>query len=313
MKLKRMLSSLYNNLYDKKINLQKYIKRVKDKKIKKSIKAPNILSIEETIQLTKENNLSLVRYGDGELKIIDGDGIFFQSHSALLATRLQNILKTSDDKVMVCLPDIFEDLNQFTERGRKYTADIVAERRLKWYSYFDMGKTYGNAFVSRFYSGFKDTRKSEQWLGLLRGLWDNNKLFIIEGEKSRLGVGNDLFNNAKSIRRLLCPAKDAFSNYDEILSSAIKNIADDEIFLIALGPTATVLAYDLSQLGYTALDLGHIDIEYEWYLRNDKEHGKINTKFVSESSDGSIVEDINDPIYAAQIVDRVGVGNEGSC
>ena len=40
------------------------------------------------------------------------------------------------------------------------------------------------------------------------------------------------------------------------------------MIIIALGPTATVLAYDLAKEGYQALDMGHFDIEYEWYLRN---------------------------------------------
>ena len=46
----------------------------------------------------------------------------------------------------------------------------------------------------------------------------------------------------------------------------------NKLILIALGPTATILAYDLYKLGYRAIDIGHIDIEYEWFLR------KANTK-----------------------------------
>ena len=45
--------------------------------------------------------------------------------------------------------------------------------------------------------------------------------------------------------------------------------------LIALGPTATILAYDLAEKGVQALDVGHIDIEYEWFLRKDRTHKKI--------------------------------------
>ena len=36
------------------------------------------------------------------------------------------------------------------------------------------------------------------------------------------------------------------------------------LFLVALGPTATVLAYDLSKIGYQAIDIGHIDISFVW-------------------------------------------------
>ena len=37
--------------------------------------------------------------------------------------------------------------------------------------------------------------------------------------------------------------------------------------IIILGPTAKVLAYDMSQLGYRALDLGHIAKAYDWYIK----------------------------------------------
>ena len=39
----------------------------------------------------------------------------------------------------------------------------------------------------------------------------------------------------------------------------------DCLFLVALGPTATVLAYDLTKHGAQAIDIGHLDIEYEWF------------------------------------------------
>ena len=44
----------------------------------------------------------------------------------------------------------------------------------------------------------------------------------MEGAYSRLGVGNDLFDGVQSLQRILCPTKDAFSAYHEILSE-IKN------------------------------------------------------------------------------------------
>jgi len=39
----------------------------------------------------------------------------------------------------------------------------------------------------------------------LKKIWDGKDIIIIESEKSRLGVGNDLFDNTKSIKRILCP------------------------------------------------------------------------------------------------------------
>ena len=42
------------------------------------------------------------------------------------------------------------------------------------------------------------------------------------------------------------------------------------LFLLALGPTAMVLSFNLANLGYQALDLGHMDLQYEYLRREAK-------------------------------------------
>lgn len=125
---------------------------------------------------------------------------------------------------------------------------------------------------------------------------------IIEGEKSRLGVGNDLFDNMKSIQRIICPAEHAFEKYDEIMKEA-KKVGKDKLILLALGPTATVLAYDLYKAGYRVIDIGHIDIEYEWFLRKATTKIKIESKYVTEVKEGRTnVQEIKDAKYEKEII-----------
>lgn len=71
--------------------------------------------------------------------------------------------------------------------------------------------------------------------------------------------------------------------------------------MLSYGPTATVLAYDLAKLGYQAIDLGHLDVEYEWYLRNER-WLKIEGKYVNEAADGHIVGDCYDEKYLNQVI-----------
>ena len=47
----------------------------------------------------------------------------------------------------------------------------------------------------------------------LRNEWDKKDVIIIEGDKSRIGVGNDYLNNANSVIRILGPAMNAFFIY----------------------------------------------------------------------------------------------------
>ena len=157
-------------------------------------------------------------------------------------------------------------------------------------------------FITRFYIDFKDKSKVPDYIKKLKLIWDKKDILIIEGEKSRLGVGNDLFNNSKSIKRILCPAANAFNVYDKIIDEARK-IDKSILILLALGPTSTVLAYDLYKLGYQVIDIGHIDIEYEWFLRNATEKIQIDNKYVNEACGNKYnFGDVNDTKYYKEII-----------
>lgn len=126
---------------------------------------------------------------------------------------------------------------------------------------------------------------------------------FVEGYQTRLGVGNDLFDNAKSIKRILCPAENAFDAYEKIMES-IDALWRGELVILALGPTATVLASDLSQKGIQALDLGHIDIQYEWYLAGTS-YVPVKGKYTNETLDGRQPEACEDETYLSQIIAEV--------
>ena len=52
-------------------------------------------------------------------------------------------------------------------------------------------------------------------------------LFLLRENLHAMGVGNDLFDNAKSIRRILCPAENSWGSYPEILSNVKKVVAEN--------------------------------------------------------------------------------------
>lgn len=299
---KQAIVNIYNKSYDIYLDGKLYLKWRRDLRVQKQYGLPKILSFDETLDKIKREKLSICRYGDGEFKIMDGDRILFQPEDQDLAKRLIEVIHSNEEKVLVCIPSFFDrrrtksplGLNKDEKKryiqAKKYMNNIIAERRLRWYEYFDMNRVYGEACISRFYAGVYDDEKSARWIAKWKEIWRDRNLLIIEGEQTRLGIGNDLFEESMSIRRILCPAIGAFQAYDSILSTALNNYNKDDLVLIALGPTATVLAFDLSQHGVQALDVGHIDIEYEWYLRKDRTHQKIKNKFVSEASNGTAVD-----------------------
>ena len=71
-----------------------------------------------------------------------------------------------------------------------------------------------------------------------------------------------------------------------------------------MGPTATVLSYDLSLVGIQAIDIGHIDIEYMWFLNGAKTKTPVQGKFVNEARsniDEVIDSDLNKK-YQSEII-----------
>ncbi|MGL5352213.1 MAG: GT-D fold domain-containing glycosyltransferase, partial [Clostridium sp.] len=150
----------------------------------------------------------------------------------------------------------------------------------------------------------KEKGKVKERFNNIKKIWENREIVIVEGEKSRLGVGNDLFINAKLIERIICPSINAFSKYSNILE-AVKGQNKEKVILIALGPTATVLACDLAREGYQAIDIGHIDIEYEWFLQGVIEKCPVENKYIGEINGGSNVADITDENYEKQIICKV--------
>lgn len=296
MYLKKVLIGIYEFL------LKKY-SLCKDFMLKKKIGVPKVMSIDQTIEYILNNKCSVSRYGDGELKIVCGEDIRFQHYELNLSKRLSEILK-GDGTVLVCISNIFDDLNWMIPSSYEYTWRVVADHRKEWTNVLNLNYEYGNAFISRLYFGWKDKSNTSRWFSNMKKIWEGKDIVFVEGEQSRLGYGNDLFLNAKSIRRILCPTRNAFSKYETILNE-VKKLPHNVLLLLALGPTATVLAYDLAKEGYWAIDIGHIDIQYEWYKSGATEKIPIPGKYTNEAQGGNIVQDIVDDEFNKQIITRI--------
>ncbi len=77
--------------------------------------------------------------------------------------------------------------------------------------------------------------------------------------------------------------------------------------MIALGPTATVLAYDLAKSNYWAIDIGHVDVEYMWMLQKAKNKIPIKGRYVAEAASNDDL-DINiqeQEFYKNRIIHRI--------
>lgn len=267
--------------------------------------SPNIMSCEDTVEYLIQNQCSMARFGDGELDIIGGRSIPFQEYDEKLAKELEHIIGlSSDERMMICIPDVFERLKRYTESVEAFWQnDLVKTRPI--YEKLCKAQWYGNALASRPYMMWKDKRRAIPVFDKWMQFWDSKDILLVEGDTSRIGIGNDLFENAASVSRIVCPSKNAYSVIDKIYSSVLDK-AEGKLILISLGPTAKALVFRLYEAGYRSVDIGHIDTQYEWYKMGATQKVKLNNKHTAEFNRDNDIEFGYDDDYASQIICKIG-------
>lgn len=273
---------------------------------KRLVQAPKVASLEDSVNYIIQTHCSVSRLGDGEIKLVAGKKLGFQDENSILQEKMIEVLSQPIKNHIVCLPDIFNDLTIYDSDSQKHWKKHLVFYRRYWYRYINKQANFYNAFISRCYMMYQNPSMSSRMFELLKQIWQDRDVIIIEGEQSRLGVNNDLFNNTKSIKRILAPNRNAFNYYQLILDKVTQYDKQEYLILLALGPTATVMAYDLAKLGYQAIDIGHVDIEYEWFLMKATHKVPVHNKFVNEAGAGAGVGICNDQMYLSQILFKIG-------
>ena len=263
-----------------------------------------VKGIDETLDYIIEHKPSLVRFGDGEINMLAGDSIPYQDYDEELVSTMRDIIgQESREELVVCLPDAFTDRFRFTSWAIPFWKDHM-DHYMDFYRELCSNSWYGSTFVSRPYIDFEDKSQAKAQFEKLKSIWKNRDLLIVEGVTSRSGVGNDLFDEANSINRIICPSHSAFSRVHEI-EQEIEKHATGRLILCMLGPTAKVLAYHLSRKGYQVLDIGHIDSEYEWMKMGAKTKVKFSHKHTAEYNFDQDIEFIEDETYNSQIISKI--------
>ena len=262
----------------------------------------SVLSIDQSLDYLLEKGASVVRFGDGEMDLVAGRSIVYQDFDPELSARLREIMSMeSDEHLMICLPDVFTGLERYSIDAQNFWSLNHLPHFLEKYKNICRAPWYGSTFISRPYIDLEDKTPSAGYFAKLKQLWQDKDLLIVEGETSRSGVGNDLFDGARSIKRIICPSRNAYRKL-EAIKQAVREHADNRLILTMLGPTAKVLVYDLVQEGYRALDIGHIDSEYEWFQMGALHKVKLSHKHTAEHNFDQDIEFKDDQAYDSQIV-----------
>lgn len=181
-------------------------------------KKPKILNTIETIDDLINNKVSVTRFGDGEFDLIlNNRSLAFQKSDILLREKLIEILKSNERNIYVCIPYSLISTFNMNKKAAFFWNLYFNRNYQKLMPYFNFKTVYGDSLFTRLYMDYKDKTDSPQLFNKLFEVWTNQDILIIEGEESKLGVGNDIFEGTKSLKRILCPSVNAFGKYNEIL------------------------------------------------------------------------------------------------
>ena len=268
---------------------------------------PIIKSRRETIEEIIKNKKSIARCGDGEFsQIVKVKRQEFQRMDDKLGLRLKEVLDSHHPNILIAIANNYGSLEKYTDFAADGIRDYMTkyDARKQQMELLEKERIYYDAYMSRPYVMHRDcmTDAPKKRFEELKKIWEGRDVLIVEGAQTRMGVGNDLMDGTKTIKRILAPATSSFDRYDDILKAALKHAEKDMLILVAMGPSAGVLAYDLTLEGYQALDIGHLDLEYEWFLAGEGKRVPVPYKYNNEIPGDEGAEELCDPVYEGQIV-----------
>lgn len=218
---------------------------------------PKVYSEEQSLERLIQSRKSITRFGDGEFKLIIGERHkSFQDVNETLNQRMLEVLRSSDPNVFVAIHPV----RDFDSLGRIWQKFIIRIGR-EVLGLLDTDRIYDSTgLFHRLPTGSR--AEFTQRVQLIKSLWAGRKVVIVVGKGSRFHFEHELFDNVASVDYVYGPAKNAFHEYDSILQEVQAYDKTQYLILLVLGPTATVMAYDLGRMGYQAIDFGQMPGKY---------------------------------------------------
>ncbi|MFV0982670.1 DUF1792 domain-containing protein [Latilactobacillus sakei] len=275
-----------------------------------------ILGPLETVKMINSNRLSISRFGDGEFNIaFENKGIGFQPYSKELQQDLINVLQESNSKkYSIGLPHGYNQTKYDKLKIKPFWWSYVTRKHediLNAVKYADKN-IFLDASFTRTITELRDKSEINEVITEIKRMWKDRDVLIVEGSGTGFGKGNDLLQSCRSVSRIIAPAVDAYSKI-EIIRNSVEVFLDEaetesdyrnKIVLIALGPTATVLAAELNEKVQT-IDIGHFDLQYEYFQRGYYNKVAVDNKYDNEMIDGDKYTYSENSEYESQIVKRI--------
>lgn len=220
----------------------------------------NILNEEKTMDKLIEG-YSIARYGDGEIMLCNNRSIGFQNSDKELCNLLCDLVsyKLHHDKLLIGLPpQIFGIYDNYPDKyipyWKKFSVRPPAKKFIN--KFINKDKIYASSFITR----ITEIKNKNIIIEKFKQIWKGKKVVYLISERNKIKLNNKLctlFDNAKSIEYYYIPHTNAWDQRETIINELTKKYDNSHLILCSAGPTATVLAYNLTLLGYQFIDIGH--------------------------------------------------------
>ena len=289
--LKRLLRNMdYLLRYDLREREEEQIYKLTDKIIDDCVyeldedKAllPNlkILDESESIELLLQKPKSFCRYGDGEIKLMQGISQAFQVYDEELAQKLRNTLSAKCEDMYIGINRAyFHSPINCSEENRRFYRIYSREYRQFFLKICNPRNVYIDAGFLTAYYRFDDSYDFKSHYEKMLRLFDGKKIALVSGDGVVEKLEYDVFERAKEKMVIHGPSKNAYARHDEILNEICTKVPKDYLICLILGMTAKVLVPELTEIGYVAWDVGHLAKDYNAYMKGEQKCQKNISNF----------------------------------
>lgn len=191
----------------------------------------------------------IVRKNSVHEEFVKKHGIGFSASSL---EEVDGFIQNMSDEEMTHLYRNVQNVQKLLLEGT-YTYQVLQEALMKVMTYEcierrydDFGVCNGAGAIANLWLEELKRRKSE---------WDNKDILIVEKVGDRTGIDNDLYDNTKSITRVVCKC-DVIEDCRENIISEIKQYGINKLVLVYLGSDGYYIAQHLGECGVNAISMG---------------------------------------------------------
>ncbi len=190
---------------------------------------------------------SIARFGDGELKILEGKGYSREPVNGALTAELRILVSAPHEDCIIGIPTM-------DAAGPKHMNWLRHESRFIRYFWKGDGHRYGSAFITRPDSA-ADALESRDYVDLISRLWAGRERVVVVSERRNKTL-SCARAQAASVVHIECPSRLAYAVIDDLEAAVVA--ATPSVALLSCGPTATCLAHRLASRGVQGIDIGSI-------------------------------------------------------